>query len=296
MTLRPPSGPGRRFVLRRPDSKQLSGLRLEDTLNALEDSSFAMAAVRSKLPEELALTALLGIVGTSPRKGTMWNGQAENFSQFMESALAALGLIEDTAANGQLLARPFPILAEEAEDLAGVHGAYDIGTLTPDDIPVRSDVSDEVIEAAAVLERATFTVIGRPGSADFQLEVGLDGAMSGQVEATVRMKGDHVAFTFGPGGKITNPGPVRAIIDALDAGEDLFCVYYDSGHVVGPHGIGRRNVSLIPFPNWRFLDFSGFDISTESPARLPPRSMRSPGAAPTGHSSAGRPSITGQAC
>jgi hypothetical protein len=63
----------------RPDSKHLSGVRLEDSLNALEDSSFAMSAVRSRLPVTPTLAALLGIVGTSPRKGTIWNRQAETF-------------------------------------------------------------------------------------------------------------------------------------------------------------------------------------------------------------------------
>jgi hypothetical protein len=252
----------------RPDSKQLSGMRLEDTLNALEDSSFAMSAARSKLPEDLALTALLGIIGTSPRKGTMWNRQAEDFAQFMAAAIAALELIEETVASGQLLARPFPILAAESHDLSEVRGAYDIVTLTPDDIPTRTDVSDEVIDAAAVLERANFKVIPSPTSADFQLEVGLDGSMGGHVQATVRMKGDRVVFDFGPGEKITNPGPVREILNALKK-DDLFAVYYDSGHVVGPHGIGRRNVSPIPFPNWRFLDFSDFDIGTEKPSKIP---------------------------
>jgi hypothetical protein len=252
----------------RPDSKQLFGMRLEDTLNALEDSSFAMSAVRSKLPEDLALDALLGIVGTSPRKGTMWNRQAEDFDQFMTGAIAALELIEETAANGQLLDRPFPILAEESHDLSEVRSAYDIVTLTPDEIPTRSDVSDKVIDAAAVLERAVFKVIGSPTSADFQMEVGLDGSMSGRVEATVSMKGDRVDFKFGPGNKITNLGPVREILTALEE-DDLFCVYYDSGHVVGPHGIGRRNVLLTPFPNWRFRDFSGFDIRAEKPSKIP---------------------------
>jgi hypothetical protein len=253
----------------RPDSKQLSGMRLEDTLNPLEDSSFAMAAVRSKLPEDLAVAALLGTVGTSPRKSTMWSRQAEDFPQFMTAAIAVLELIEETIANGHVLDRPFPILAEEARDLAGVHGAYDIVTLTPDDIPTRTDVSDEMVDAAAVLERATFEVIDSPRSADFRLEVGLDGSMAGSVQAAVRMKGDRVAFKFGPGDAITNPGPVRAIINALEASSDLFCVYYESGHVVGPHGIGRRNVSPVPFPNWRFLDFSGFNISTEKPSKIP---------------------------
>jgi hypothetical protein len=126
-----------------------------------------------------------------------------------------------------------------------------------------------MIDAAAVLERATFKVIASPTSADFRLEVSLDGAMAGSVEAAVRVKGDRMAFKFGPGDTITNPGPVRAIINALEAGSDLFCVYYDSGHVVGPHGIGRRNVSPVPSPNWRFLDFSGFNISTEKPTKIP---------------------------
>jgi hypothetical protein len=252
----------------RPDSKQLSGMRLEDTLNALEDSSFAMSAARSKLPEDLALTALLGIIGTSPRKGTMWSRQAEDFAQFVTAAIAALELIEETVASGQFLDRPFPILAAESHDLSEVHGAYDIVTMTPDDIPTRSDVSDEVIDAAAVLERATFKVVPSPASADFQLEAGLDGSMAGYVQATVRMKGDRVVFKFGPGEKITNPGPVREILKALEK-DDLFAVYYDSGHVVGPHGIGRRNVSPLPFPNWRFLDFSGFRIATEKPSKVP---------------------------
>jgi hypothetical protein len=253
----------------RPDSKQLSGMRLEDTLNALEDSSFAMAAARSKLPEDIAMAALLGIVGTSPSKGTMWNRQAENFTQFMDSAIAALELIEETAASGQLLARPFPILAEESHDLSAVRGAYDIVTLTPDDIPIRSDVSDDVMDAAAVLERATFKVFGSPTSADFELEVGLDGSMGGRLQATTRMKGDRVTFKFGFGDRITNLGPVREVLDALEKDDELFCVYYDSGHVVGAHGIGRRNVSPFPFPNWCFADFSGFNIGNEKPSKIP---------------------------
>ena len=252
----------------RPDSKQLSGVRLQDSLNALEDSSFAMSAVRSRLPRDLALTALLGIVGTSPRKGTMWSRQAEDFTQFMKTAIAVLGLIEDTAANEQFLDRPFPVLAVESHDLSEVRGAYDILTLTPDDIPVRSDVPDEVVEAASVLERATFTVISSPSSADFKLDVGLDGSMSGRIQAAVVMKGDRVVFKFGPDAKVTNPGPVRQILDALEK-DDLFAVYYDSGHVIGPHGIGRRNVSPMPFDNWRFLDFSGFRIGAEKPSDAP---------------------------
>jgi hypothetical protein len=122
--------------------------------------------------------------------------------------------------------------------------------------------------AASTLQRATFHVIGSLASPDFKLDVGLDGCMGGRLHAVVRMKGKRVVFKFGPDGSPTNPGPVREIQDALNHGE-LFAVYYDSGHVVGPHGIGQRNVNPVPFPNWRFLDFSGFDISSEKPSKIP---------------------------
>src|SRR5277367_6389977 len=63
---------------------------------------------------------------------------------------------------------------------------------------VRSSDPSGLIAAAAVLERATFKVIASPTSGDFRLEVGLDGSMAGSVEAAVRVKGDRVAFKFGP--------------------------------------------------------------------------------------------------
>jgi len=63
---------------------------------------------------------------------------------------------------------------------------------------VRSSDPSGLIDATAVLERATFKVIASPTSGDFRLEVGLDGLMAGSVEAAVRVKGDRVAFKFGP--------------------------------------------------------------------------------------------------
>jgi hypothetical protein len=104
-------------------------------------------------------------------------------------------------------------------------------------------------EVAEVLQHASLTVTASPDSADFKLEVGMDGSSAGALQATVRMNGDHVAFSFGyaPGSEPTNPGPVRQVLDALE-NDDLFAVYYDSGHVVGTNGIWHRNTSSAPFP------------------------------------------------
>jgi hypothetical protein len=227
-----------------------------------------MSAARSRLPEDAARTALLGIVGTVPRKGIVWNRQPQDFNEFLTASIEALELIEETIVSGTPLDRPFPILAVDSHDLSEVHGAYDILTLTPDDLPTSTGVTDEMIEAAEVLQHATLEVIGSPASADFKLEVGLGGSVGGALQATVRMSGDDVAFNFGYDTEPTNPGPVRKVLNAFD-NDDLFAVYYDSGHVVGPHGIGRRNINPAPFSNWHFLDFSGFDITAEKPGNTP---------------------------
>jgi hypothetical protein len=62
-------------------------------------------------------------------------------------------------------------------------------------------------EVAEVLRRATLNVTGSPASADFKLEVGMDGASDGVLQATVRLSGDDVAFNFGyaPRREPTNP-------------------------------------------------------------------------------------------
>lgn len=254
----------------RPDTKHITGRRVQDALSPLEDSSFAMSAARSRLPEDAARTALLGIVGTVPRKGIVWNRQSQDFNEFLAASIEALELIEETIASGAPLDRPFPILAVESHDLSEVHGAYDILTLTPDDLPTSTDVTDEMIDAADVLQHATLKVIGSATAADFKLEAGLDGSVGGVLHATVRMSGDDVVFNFGYdyGTEPTDPASVRRILDAL-GNDDLFAVYYDSGHVVSPHGIGRRNINPAPFGNWHFLDFSGFDITAEKPGKTP---------------------------
>ena len=156
-----------------------------------------MSAAKAALPDNAGLTALLGTVGTVPRKGLVWNRQAHEFSEFLAASAEALELIEGTMASSAVLNRPFPILAVESHDLSEVRGAYDILTLDPDDLPTSPEVTEEMIEVADVLRRATLAVRGSLNSVDFQIEVGMDGSSAGILQATVRMNGDDVCFTFG---------------------------------------------------------------------------------------------------
>lgn len=109
----------------------------------------------------------------------VWNRQSHELNEFMTASTEALELIEETITSDAPLNRPFPILAVESYDLSEVQGAYDILTLGPDDLPTSPDVTEEMTEVAEVLQRASLTVTGPPDSADFKLEVGMDGSSAG---------------------------------------------------------------------------------------------------------------------
>jgi hypothetical protein len=49
----------------------------------------------------------------------IWNRQAEDFTEFMNAAVEAMELIEETIASHGFLDRPFPILAVQSYDLDG---------------------------------------------------------------------------------------------------------------------------------------------------------------------------------
>lgn len=257
----------------RPDSKYITGVNVEETLNPLTDSSFALSAARTALPDDAGLDALLGNVGTVPRKALVWNRPTQTMSEFMSATTEMLELIEQieqTRADRVELNRPFPILAVESRDLSQVRGAYDIRTLHPDDLLGMLDATDEMVEAAEVLQRATLRVTGSSRSADFQLEVGMDGSSGGMLTANAQMNRGKVDLRFGydPAREPTNPASVRIVLDALQQ-TDALTVYYDSGHVITQKGVWHHNTSSAPFPNWKFMDFSGFNITAEKPGRTP---------------------------
>jgi hypothetical protein len=81
----------------------------------------------------------------------------------------------------------------------------------------------------------------------------------------------RVRFNFGfdNDSTLTNLPAVRAVKDALEYSEELLSVYYDSGHMVDGRSIWKREVRSVPFPRWKFEDFSGFDIAKEKPGKSP---------------------------
>jgi hypothetical protein len=241
-----------------------------------------MSTARAALPDDPGRTALTGNVGATPRRALVWNKPTPSFADFIAAVIDALDMVAETLASGATLDSPYPLLATESHDLSKVYGAYDVAALGPDDLP-GIDITDELLEAAETLQRAVFAVRGFPGTADFVLNVGLDGAFGGSLRVVVRPRGDGVEFIIGfdSDSQPTNLAVVREVKDALDYSAELLTVYYDSGHMIDGRSIWSREVRTVPFPRWSFLDFAGFDISKEKPPGRAPleihRAIGAPG-------------------
>lgn len=247
------------------DSKNISGRRLQDALSPLEDSSYAMGSARAELPVGEIFGALSGTVGTTPRKSLVWISRTADFEEFYQIIRDLLILLESTLAAGALVDSPYPWLAVEMRDLANVKGAYEITTLSPDEVPRTPDWPDEAIDAAAVLQNVIFDVKGEASSANFQADVGLDGSNRGKIRCTVVDDDGNTRLTFGFEGQATDWPSVRIVLDALQF-TDLITVYYDSGHAISSGSVWSTNIRPSPFPNWKWPDFCGFNICEEKPA------------------------------
>jgi hypothetical protein len=184
---------------------------------------------------------------------------------FLSQADELLMLVEKVLEAGVVLDQPFPLLAVEENDLSVVRGAFDIAVLHPDDLAT-TDLSDELVEAAELLQQAVMVVRGNDQSSSFMIDVGLDGSIGGTLKCRVAEDAGRVGFSFGYHGEPTNGPPVKQILDALEGhAKDLLTIYYESGHTVVRSGIYKRSQRAAPFPNWNFEDFSGFEITREKP-------------------------------
>lgn len=250
----------------RPDSKQISGRQVQDSLNPFEDGGYALSSARAAFagPPQKALS---GTVGTTPRDSIVWNRSTVGFAEFVALVTDVLKLVEDIEAAGTGVDKPYPVLAERVTSLVGVSGAFDIVVSSADSLPVGPDFDEEMASALALLETATLEVEPILGSADFRLVVGLEGGMAGTLLcALVEHRGTFaLKIGFDPARSATNPVAVREILDAVLTSSDQISVYYESGHVFNGRDIWRRQIHTGPFPNWMFEDFTGYDILREKP-------------------------------
>lgn len=250
----------------RPDSKQSTGRRLQDTLRPFEDSGYALSSARADLagsPEQ----ALHGDVGTTPRDSFVWCGPSTTFAEFIAWTSGVLRLIADITAAGAGIDRPYAYLSDPVSSLEGVAGAFEVVVASPQILPLGPETDEDLLRALTVMEHAILGVEAIPGSADFRLQVGYEGCTAGTLLCTVAENRGRFAFKIGtdPSRQATNPEATRELRDELRLASKHLSVYYDTGHVIDGRSIWRPEVRSGPFPNWRFEDFTGYDIGKEKP-------------------------------
>ncbi len=63
----------------KPDTKNVTGINLHESLSPIEDGSFALSSGRAALADDPARVALTGVVGTTPSHSVAWNKPSQDF-------------------------------------------------------------------------------------------------------------------------------------------------------------------------------------------------------------------------
>jgi len=244
------------------DTKSTGGLRLQDTVNPAADGTYTVGAARSELPKDPNRLVLNGIVGSSLAESSTWFKASSDFPSFVAAVVELLDLIEDELVNGSG-DEVFRHFAREVFSLDDVKGAYEIRVVPPDELPPHTP--QEVCEAADLLQDAVLDLTGDSVSPRFLLDAGLNGSAGGQLKGKPIPDVQGFTLDIGFHGDPTHLGPVRQVLDALDAGESLLSVYYSSGHTIVNGRIWEERPRDFAFPNWSFEDFFDYAIDQEKP-------------------------------
>ncbi|WP_306355854.1 MULTISPECIES: hypothetical protein [unclassified Nocardia] len=249
----------------KPDSKNISGTRLQDALDPAHDSSFAMRSARVDLESSPDRTAFAGKVGTTPANSSVWSSAPTiDFAHYVTAVIELLTLVRAAMHRGPTTAGPLPVLARQASDLSGITGAYAVAVLTPDDLLSFPNTDTELVSDAELLQHAIHAIDGDPHSAAFTLDVGIDGAIGGRLGVTPKHVNGRYILDIGLRGNPTDPARVQPVRDALVHG-DLLTIYYRSGHAYAHNTFYTAPITTARFANWDFRDFTGYRLDQEKP-------------------------------
>lgn len=252
------------------DSKTLSGQSLRDALTPIEDSTYAMGSARAEFAPDPLYSALTGVVGVTPRRAKVWFQASESLFDYVSSVRDLLRALAACIDAGLSDDAPFPWLAAEVHDLSLVSDAYELTWCALEDLPA-TEVTPDVEAAAEVLARASVVVRGTSGSANFELDVAMDGRFGGTLGCVVSSAG-AVNLNFGFRGTQTDPTVARQIQDALN-GSQMLTVHYESGHAITHNAIWSATLQDAEFPGWQWFDYEGYDVCREKPTSKNPQDI-----------------------
>lgn len=247
------------------NSKSLSGTRLQEAVDSLDDASYAMSAMTVDYVPTEADMSLRGHLTVSPEKSKLSYKAMIGLREFLIATDEALGMIEKTIASEEEPTALYPQLARRERSLANVRGAFDIRIATPEEVAATPDLDETDVERAEALRGSILDVVGDSRSPAARLTMARDLSRVGVLKVQPIESGAGFALDVRiVGDSVTDPPALTSIRDILGNG-DLISIYYESGHTYNDGRLSRQNMTGPPFANVNFADFSNFSITHEKP-------------------------------
>lgn len=248
------------------DNKTLSGIRIQDALHPIEDSSYALSAANIDFQPDDETLLLRDRLTVSPDRSRISWKQTSYFGMFLTATAEALDLLDKSLVDPDDPEPLFTDLATTEKDLSKVRDAFDIVVTDPDILRGDPDADDAQVAAAELLLDALLEVRGDQGSAVAWIDVGYDGVPAGTLAIKpVPVRDSEFDLDVQFSGTVSHEPALQEIRDAVDDGGDVLNVYYQSGHTLTGRHIRRQRLTSRPFRNIRFEDFSGFEVTREKP-------------------------------
>jgi hypothetical protein len=248
-----------RSTAMKADSKVLSGIELQDTLDPLGDQTYFFTALRS----ETALSSGKTVVGVSPRGSRIWTGISKDWNDFQQSITNLLKHLENTKTEDNA---PLPVLALAGIDVTTVKEPFDAAMLPPE-LFAEEPIAD--VETLHQLERFAYDSyfdIQITRGLDFDSKVYVRGTLLGTVE---------IEFD------VSNPEEIKLKVDGTADKSDLaeehkaflaMCnregslkVWFESGHTFSNGALFEQRFRDMPFEDFEWVDFSSYDVGKEKP-------------------------------
>lgn len=256
------SGTHRRTTIK-PDSKILSGLELETSLDPLGDQTYYFSSVRSTMALSEQMTG--SVVGASPSGSRIWIGPTKSWIDFT----ATINLILDRAGNyiddEARSSRPLPILASSIISIDGVREPYDIALIVPERVSDNFEPDgDRWIHQ--FMDAARFEITSFPGIANFEADVFWAESRIGRLAIQFEQMSEEVRLKVQKVDGFDSEDRDAEIFQICRQPENL-TIYFDTGHTYSRGHFYETQFRDARFENWRWVSMAtdGTAIDREKP-------------------------------
>lgn len=239
------------------DTKAIRGQAAQEVLSPTEDGTFYVTAAQvgpvPGIPDDMRL-------GVSPPKSSVWLGQARTFKEFDALVSVVVGKI------GKALAGPTPpaaygVLARPRGSLESVQDPFELVALAPDRLS--PNAPDELVKAAELLAGVEFEVQPACNGVDLKVRAVRHGHHLFRAIGRFAHDGWETSLHFVEPAEV-EPQVGRPVLRAL-AHVQLLSVHFLSGETWQDGRVFDGRVPDVSFPNWRWGDFAGVDVTREKP-------------------------------